>query len=102
MSNLDKLNTIYEAHKDHVNGSFHNCLWQVMINDSLQGSDAAFVLGMDQVIIALGDGGYIPAMFGITIHPDAVLADLNEQVFGLVGDAPDQVMYRSMRNKVAK
>jgi len=98
MKQIDKLNAIYEAHKANCDGSFHNCLWQIMINDSLNGDDAAFIRlpTREDICIALGDGGYIPACFNTP--SDSVLADLNQSVFGLMPNAVDNVICRSLRS----
>jgi len=99
MDTVDKLNEIFEAHKDECKGSFHNALWQIMINDSLGGEEAAFIQDVltKQVAIAFGSGGYIPACFEA---PDSTLDQLNEKVFGLTPDGVWYTTARSMRNKV--
>lgn len=97
MSAIDKLNDIFDKHKNQCDGMFHNCLWQIMVNNSLGNSEAAFIrlATRDDICIALGEGGFIPAMFGT--ESDAVLTDLNEQVFGLLPDGVDNVICRSLR-----
>ena len=97
MEQIDKLNEIYNEHKDECEGSFHNALWQIMINDSLEGEEAAFIQGLGQVAIALGTGGYIPALFETS---DSVLDQLNEKVFGLTPEGVWQTTARSMRRGV--
>ena len=92
----DRLNDIYSAHKDNCEGSFHNFLWQVMINQSLGDADAALFRRFAEpgIAIALGDGGYIPANFDA---PNDVIAALNRDIFGLTPEEADRVLMRSMR-----
>jgi hypothetical protein len=103
MDTIDRLNEIFEKHEAVTSGSFHNCLWQIMINHSLGNEEAAFerLQCDDQVIIAFGSGGYIPACFDIEPGVcDEVLDDLNEQVFGLTHEGALRVVFKSMNRKV--
>jgi hypothetical protein len=95
---IDRLNEIFEKHKDSCDGSFHNCLWQIMVNDSLEGQEACFVQQATEqtVSIALGSGGFITSMFATT--DEAVIDDLNIEVFGLQKIGVWDCICRSLRN----
>jgi hypothetical protein len=93
---LDKLNSTYDRHKDQCSGSFHNALWQLMINESCKG--AFHYLESDaQVVVALPDGGYVPALFDIQSEAvrDEIISDLNINVFGLDDKQARQVIAAS-------
>lgn len=104
MGQMEKLNELYEKHKGSISGQFHNCLWQVMVNNSLQNADAAFLQQCSQecVSIALGEGGYITTMFKIEDkdREDEIIDDLNEQVFGVTHEGAWNVVVRSMTKRV--
>ena len=97
---IEKLTTIFDQLKVRVAGSLHNTLWQIMVNDSLKGVEAAFVdvPGQTGLSIALGEGGHIPANFE-SVDPrdiDNVLELLNLEVFGLTSEGAENVLARSM------
>lgn len=103
----DKLNEIFETYKAETNGGLHNCLWQIMINDSLGDENGAFSAPlMDRtsaVQIACESGGYISAMFGFNDdvtdkRRDEICDDLNARIFGLTPDGAMKVVARSMRS----
>lgn len=106
---MDKLNKLYETHKDQLNGSFHNCLWQVMINESLgEGvidAQAAFMEPVansgDCVVIAFRSGGFISTMFAFNENLDntarqSIINDLNSTVFGLTEEGADSCCLQSI------
>ena len=108
---VDKLNAIYNKHAAKsggtIEGLFHNALWQVMINNSLKGAPAAFTCidspYQGHIIIALDEGGYITSCCGFVANlteedREEVLADLNKEVFGLLRDAADNIILRSLRH----
>ncbi|MCP3672568.1 MAG: hypothetical protein GY814_19530 [Gammaproteobacteria bacterium] len=101
-SKNEKLNTAYARVKHYTLGSLHNTLWQVIINDSLDGEIAAFVdiPSQDCIAIALATGGYIPANFEIreAHNTEMVLQRLNHDVFGLTHGGADDVLMSSMRH----
>jgi hypothetical protein len=97
---IEKLTTVYDQLNSRVAGSLHNTLWQIMVNNSLDGAEAAFadVPGQDCIAIALGEGGFIPANFEI-VDPheaDNVLERLNREVFGLTPEGAESVLIKSM------
>jgi len=97
---IEKLTTVYNQLESRVAGSLHNTLWQIMINDSLKGAQAAFadVPGQNCIAIALGEGGYIPANFevGDPQEVDNVLERLNREVFGLTPEGAEMILCKSM------
>lgn len=99
----EKLNKVYEQHKYDCKGMLHNALWQIMVNESLKRTPAAFVLFEPDrdVAIALDDGGYIPANFSIVAKdPELILKSLNEQVFGLSPDDANKIISMSLVNDI--
>ncbi len=101
-SKNEKLTAAYTRVELYTLGSLHNTLWQVMINDSLDGEIAAFVdiPSQDCISIALATGGFIRANFEIreTHNTEMVLQRLNRDVFGLTPDGADNVLMNSMRH----
>ena len=101
-SAINKLNKIYDNVTGLVYGSVHNTLWQIMVNDCLGGKEAAFdTLPSDYeiIIIALSDGGYIPANISVSEEKrDKVLEILNREVFGLTPDEAAAIMTKSFRD----
>lgn len=75
---------------------FHNTLWQIIVNDSLEGSEAAFVNipGHTTTSIALGDGGYLSAN---AVVDNENVDRLNKLVFDLTPDEAILVVGKSMR-----
>ena len=99
MDATDKLNELYERYQSVVEGSFHNVLWQTMINKTLDPINSAFTPKRypetfeetleegKEVIIAQAVGGYIPANIAYTGDAfDEFLTDLNREVFGHTED----------------
>lgn len=101
---LQQLNLVYERVKMRTNGNLHNDLWQVMMNGSLGRTEGAFIeIGSDpnhRAGIALEDGGYIPANFGLIGETDQerqeTLDILNQEVFGFTPDAAWRIIAKSM------
>ena len=62
----EKLNSIYEAYNHlfiNSHPSFHNLLWQIIINEAPHEKAAFAVIyseGQLEIVIALDNGGYIP------------------------------------------
>ena len=99
---IEKLNALHAKHKDQLPGQFHNLLWQIMVNNSLGDEFAAFhrQLSDNQPVLSLASGGYIPTCCGFADgmseeDMDAVLDDLNEQLFGLTPDGAMGIILRS-------
>lgn len=84
MDTVEKLNVIYSKHAENCDGSFHNALWQIMINESCEGA-FSYSHTSKQVIIALPEGGYIPALFDIPNKEkrQLIIDDLNREIFDL-------------------
>lgn len=110
MDSYEKLNNLYSQHQGKFDGQFHNALWQVMINDSLDGLHAcwAILLTDGSLILARADGGYIPAScrFRADVSEtdrQATINDLNDQVFGLTPEGADRIEMQSYaRNRTSK
>lgn len=108
----DKLHAIHENHKAEFEPglcSFHNLLWQIMINEVRKDTESAFAVapskdqpGRWQIGIADADVlGYTPTEV-ILVTKDyneasGVLEKLNREVFGLDTDAAHRIVARSMR-----
>lgn len=109
MSTTDRLNEIYEAHKDQLGHGFHNCLWQIMVEGCLSSSpyEYAFTtLHSGMMVISASDGGYLQGcqvrVIDGAIHEGgheaarSLAATLNEKVFGLTPDGAMRVLCKSM------
>lgn len=110
MKNIDKLNFLYDKYKDKMVGSFHNTLWQILINDCRKDIQSAFVyvfvpskIGSTHVGIAdLNVKGYTPATFDFNTSVSEeerhlILEELNREVFGITKERADQIYFSSMR-----
>lgn len=93
---VNKVNEIFDHCKEDCSGSFHNFLWQILVNDSMQGSEAALVRmpGHDGLTIAIGNGGYVPASFDCS--SDETIEHINREIFGLTPEGAQMVVCRSM------
>jgi hypothetical protein len=92
---LQKLNALYEKHKNKTEGLFHNTLWQLMVNNVRKGMLSAFVYiygqPKDRVNVGIADyghKGYTPATFKIkeTVgenERELMIDELNSVVFGI-------------------
>jgi hypothetical protein len=105
MDTVDKLNAIFNEHKANFSGGFHNCLWQIMVNESLANSDAQYAftpLHDNRIVIAASDGGYLRGCHcfladTVTYSQAGEIADsLNASVFGLLPDGAMRVIGKSM------
>lgn len=97
---LEKMNSLFEKYKDKTEGMFHNCLWQLMVNEvrDLKSGKSCFVYiryGDHQVgIVDRGTKGYVPATFRFKSEVSQeeciqILRELNQEIFMLT---PDQTL----------
>lgn len=102
--NVQKLNEIYDDHKDDCMGMFHNDLWQIMMNKSCTGAfirlyDLPSEDGQARIGIAQRGGGYIPTNFTVDDgFANGIIEDLNERVFGLTPISAEEIVAASFRN----
>lgn len=107
-STTEKLNRIYETHKCHFEAGFHNCLWEIMVNEALVHSndEFAFCALHDRVVIASSSGGYLggchihykPTMRASIIS--LIVTELNREVFGLLPEAVDRIVMKSLSTQI--
>lgn len=107
---LEKLNYLYDKYKHLTEGSFHNSLWQILINGKGNGWEQgthAFnhILGPVKTwnvgISTKGQCGYSPATFGIKkgVSEDAIdefIDELNSEIFGITKEHAEMIVLRSM------
>ena len=109
MDKLDKLNRLYDKHKDSfVPGicGYHNLLWQVMINGSLKGRDCCLGTGntkpegMEIVICDRDVKGYTPtgAILKESNFDKAwnIVDDINTTIFGIDKDRQMELVLSTM------
>lgn len=91
----DKLNRIYQQHKDKFSHGFHTTLWQIIVNQVVnrraKKTAFAYVInnGLQTIgLVNLGVGGYTPLppsfAHGLTeTQCREVITELNKSVFNL-------------------
>ena len=104
--NLKILDDVYTTFKDKFECSFHNLLWQLLINENFKGIEAVLVPNYDNcglsLVIAQATGGYTPTGCyfnnGITYDEGMDIAKkITKEVFGEVNF--DKIMCSSMFSK---
>jgi hypothetical protein len=112
MKRTDKLKKIYEQYKhlfQPLITSFHNLLWQVMINESMKGKGpvafTAIVADRGcEMVIASADGGYYPTGVKFVEEIEYNKAsdhaeEISSHVFGHSKKENWKIVARSMRKK---
>ncbi len=104
----EKLNAIYEKHKDNFpNSFFHNLLWKLMIDKTREGMQSALTpvvkSGYTEIGIAdYGKKGYTPTgvVFATHNHDEAekICDDLNKEIFGLNEEQAMHIILNTMRS----
>lgn len=110
MTTTEKVDNIYNEFVQHFDGSFHNTLWQIIVNNSLENMSAAFISDPVQkrVVIAFEEGGYIPANVVFKNQTlernerDEILGRLNELVFGITPARAMEIELKSYRKPMVK
>lgn len=106
----DKVGRIYDKHKNKIEGSFHDVLWQILVNGVRKANlESAFTHlypsnnGCEVGIADKGRKGYTPT--SIFFKADvpvkervAIVDDLNREVFGLEPDQALMIVIDTMRN----
>lgn len=99
----DKVNSIFTKYESRMKGMFHNALWQLLVNRSIGDTRGAFIRipSHEGIAIAVETGGYIDGWFDVAddhkSETDAILEELNADVFGLSPVEADKVIAASMR-----
>ncbi len=97
---------LYDKYKGEITGSFLNDLWQILVNNSITlGAFTTHPKGKEtevRVAIPNDGGGYVRCNFRISHREssnrvDAIIEDLNKQVFGLTPDGALDVLSESHR-----
>lgn len=104
----EKLNAIYEKHKENFpNSFFHNLLWKLMIDKTREGMQSALTpivkSGYTEIGIAdYGKRGYTPTsvVFATSNYYDAekICNDLNKEIFGLDEKQANDIIFSTMRS----
>jgi hypothetical protein len=105
----EKFNKIYKSYNDLFvpsMPSFHNLLWQIIVNETLKNKTVAFYVDYTdrgaQFVIACNDGGYIPTgvFFTEKIGYNAAAdycSDISQQVFDLSKKEIKSIVTNSFR-----
>jgi len=105
---IAKLNRIFQTHRDSFSGGFHNALWQIICNGALDDSESqhCFVALHDKrIVIASSGGGYLSGCHcylktELSREQVVTIAEqLSGEVFGLSGDAYDDVVLKSLAKR---
>ena len=90
---VEKVGTIFDKYQDKFIGSFHNLLWQILVNEcrDLKKKDSCFSYDLAMTQIGIADrntSGYTPTSttFKDEVPPakrKEIIDDLNRLVFGL-------------------
>lgn len=105
----ERLDQLYTKHGDKVVGQYHNMLWQIMMNRSVDG--AFTVMHTDpngsHIVVCQRDGGYVPTNVfladgweDISDQIEEFIDELNEIVFGLTRYGAERVVIMSLDKKV--
>lgn len=102
------VNHLYDKHKDKFDGSIHNTLWQIIINERFKDEKVCFVSnyserGLDLGIATKNENGYnfVGCCFKEKItHNEAelIINELNNEVFGLTEKEAMEIELTSMRD----
>lgn len=106
METTEKLDSIYEKFKNHFpQSSFHDVLWQLLINEVRKGKQSAFtaVIKDGYTLLAIADKnekGYTPtnAIFSSDNYDECedVCDELNKEVFGLTDKEASNIVLSSL------
>ncbi len=106
MEKTEILNKLFDKYKDRFDGSFHNVLWQIMINGKRKDTESCFVSnytnrGLDLGIADKNESGYTFAgccfKYNVTYdEAELILADLNKEVFELTEDQAFKISLSSL------
>lgn len=107
LSGTDIIHHLYEKYKDKFDGSLHNILWQIIVNERFKGEKACFVSnyshrGLDLGIATKNENGYI---FGGCCFKENIKHDeaeeivdyLNSEVFALSDKEAMEIKLTTMR-----
>lgn len=111
---LARLNVVYDKYKDDFEGSFHNMLWQVMVNGVRDETRSAFVVADAENMVRngkpvaawefgiadAGRKGYTPGScwyVGDYDKASRVAEELNKEVFGLEPEEGWMIAASTMR-----
>jgi hypothetical protein len=108
-TNVERVNEAYDEYNDNferspITGSFHNALWQLLINEVHKGHVFCFwvVVGSEgnQLVVAFGTGGYQET--GIYFKSSnfneccSVVEGINQSAFNLDVDDTNYIVANSM------
>ena len=108
MTSLDKINFLFDRFEQNTEGSFHNSLWQIIINQPNR-KNAAWVFipvpGPGKVNVGIvdeGQSGYTPATFSVkgSLTEDEIyemFAVLNEVTFGITQQRAEEIELQSYK-----
>lgn len=113
LTGTELLNSIYDANKDNFKPgmcSFHNLLWQLIINETWKDTNIhcfvpVYQDGGNMIAIAENNKyGYHPTYVFFADGIDYKQANnickrINEEMFGLLSDACDNIVASSMRKQ---
>ena len=98
MTHENKVEELYALFEQRVTGLLHNCLWQILINNTLP--NAAFIQNgpKNNTILTLQKGGYVSAGLHATSAEDTTLCDdLNREVYGHSKEDTIKITLQSMK-----
>lgn len=108
---IQKLNYLFDKYNHLTEGSFHNSLWQILINGRENGWDSGKTFAFTHIlgpvrtwnvgIVTKGQVGYTPATFGIKADaPEeevrGFINEMNSVIFGITEEHADLIVMRSM------
>lgn len=106
MKTIDELRELYEKYKGYFDGSFHNLLWQLMINEVHADRERALTAVIDKRgyqlgLVLEGMKGYIPTLTwfkpGMKWEECSKIADeLSEKIFEIDYEKQNIIVLRSM------
>lgn len=103
---LEQLNYLYDKYNTITDGTFHNTLWQLMINQRFTNSKAFVHIigtgkdGCNVGIAVANEPGYSSAQFSIKGTKgmiEAMIDELNMDVFGVMPEQASNIVVSSMR-----
>lgn len=98
----EKVNELYDTHKESFVCGFHDTLWQILVNQACEGAFHSLWTG--ELVVAQSDGGYIPTpcRFKDDVkegEKESVIEHLNAEVFGLLEKGAESIVVASFRNQ---
>lgn len=103
----EKLNRLFDKHKDKFVGNFHGLLWKLLVDKIRKDKSSALVQnyapeGHALGIADQGQNGYVPTMTYFKDSTsyddaDAIIDELNQEIFGLDDLAASKILLSSMR-----